>query len=131
MKRELHQALQVRTLIVGTRKFDAVSDIPCDLGLHWLPVFQALRPGLPPRHGHTIPVRVDTLHARVQRTHSSCHRLAHVTETNIGVPTPAAWDDPPAELTDFKLSLSAFRKLLKTVLFNLAHWLWFTIISTI
>jgi len=42
-------------------------------------------------------------------------------DRNIAVASPAAWNDLPAELFDFSLSLSAFRKLLKTVLFNHGH----------
>jgi len=38
-------------------------------------------------------------------------------DRNIAVASPAAWNDLPAELIDSSLSLSAFRKLLKTVLF--------------
>jgi len=42
-------------------------------------------------------------------------------DSNVIVASPVAWNDLLAELTDFSLSLSAFRKLLKTVLFCHRH----------
>jgi len=55
----------------------------------------------------------------VPRTHA-CYG-----DTNIAVASAAACNDLPAELTDSRpdssLLLSAFRKLLKTVLFNHGH----------
>jgi len=111
-------------LIVDARKFDPVSHILCDL--HWLPVRQRITfelcvlaykclNGMTPA---TIPVRVSCTnivasHRPRLRSSSTNSLLVPRTRTcyadrNIAVASPAAWNDLPAELTDFSLSPSAF-----------------------
>ena len=86
-------------LIVGARWFDSVSRILCDL--HWLPVRQRITfklcvlayECLHSMSHHTCPSfmcrhrRKPAVHgcARLRRFHSSCHALAHATETGTSL----------------------------------------------
>jgi len=132
------RALGKIKLFVSARKFDPVSHILCDL--HWLPVRQRITfklcvlaykclHGMAPPYLTEFHVRTSSQASHPRLRYSSTNSLlVPRTRTcygnrNIALASPAAWNDLPAELTDFSLSLSAFRKLLKTVLFNHGHWL--------
>jgi len=61
--------------------------------------------------GRSPPLRSSSTNSLLVPRTRTCYG-----DRNIAVASLAAWNDLPAELTDSSLSLSAFRKLLKTEL---------------
>jgi hypothetical protein len=119
-------------LISGTRKFDHISPVLCDL--HWLPVAKRITyklamlvhkclNGNAPSYLANVCVPVTTLPGRRQlRSATTGQLFVPRTNTNVGgrgfsVCGPVTWNSLPAELRTSSLSADAFGRALKKHLF--------------